>query len=207
MLAVSISKSGISVPRVRTLKKGETLFEEGEAAAHVYQVVSGSVRTSKLLGDGRRHIDAFHLPGESFGLEAGAKHRWTAEALSPTGVIGMRRSDLEELTAQDPAIAAAVLKTTMRSLQRAQDHMVLLGRRSAREKMAAFLLDMAERVANGQRRFELPMRRSDIADHLGLTIETVSRVLTQFVRNGLIHVAGGGWINLRDVPALRHVEG
>jgi CRP/FNR family transcriptional regulator, nitrogen fixation regulation protein len=170
------------------LTKGEELFAEGDEAEFFYQVVSGAVRSYKLLSDGRRQIDAFHLPHDIFGLEAGSEHRFSAEAVGDVTVIAYRRSRLGTLIQDDPAFRDRLMTATLRSLERAQDHMLLLGRKTAQEKMATFLLDMAQRLSSDDEHFELPMQRSDIADHLGLTIETVSRTLTQFARSGLIRL-------------------
>lgn len=160
------------------LGKNEELFAEGDEADYFYQVVLGVIRSYKLLSDGRRQIDAFHLRGDIFGLEAGREHRFSAEAVGDAAVIAYRRSRLDTLTRDDPAFRDNIMMTTLRSLQRAQDHMLLLGRKTAQEKIATFLLDMAARVSEDDEQFELPMQRCDIADHLGLTIETVSRTLT-----------------------------
>ncbi len=170
------------------LGKGEDLFAEGDEAEFFYQIVSGAIRSYKLLSDGRRQIDAFHLRGDIFGLEAGAEHRFSAEAVGDATVIAYRRRQLDALIADDPAFRSKIMTATLRSLERAQNHMMLLGRKTAQEKLATFLLDMAERLSSGEEHFELPMQRSDIADHLGLTIETVSRTLTQFARSGLIRL-------------------
>jgi CRP/FNR family nitrogen fixation transcriptional regulator len=170
------------------LSKGEELFAEGDEAEFFYQVVSGAIRSYKLLSDGRRQIDAFHLRGDIFGLEAGREHRFSAEAVGDVTVIAYRRSRLGALIQDDPTFRDKIMTATLRSLQRAQDHMLLLGRKTAQEKLATFLLDMAERISTDEEHFELPMQRSDIADHLGLTIETVSRTLTQFARSGLIRL-------------------
>jgi CRP/FNR family transcriptional regulator, nitrogen fixation regulation protein len=172
------------------LAKGEELFAEGEAAEYFYKIVSGTVRTYKLLTDGRRQIDAFHLPGDIFGIEAGAEHRFSADAVGDATVIAYRRSGLDRLTREHPAFGQQVMSCMIRNLERAQDHMLLLGRKTAQEKIATFLLDLAERLHEDDH-VELPMLRSDIADHLGLTIETVSRTLAEFARKGLIKLAAG----------------
>jgi len=191
----------------RMLAKGEELFAEGDPADYFYKVVSGSIRTCKLLSDGRRQIDAFHLAGDIFGLEAGPEYRFTAEALGDATLVAFRRSRLAELTAADPAFANQVLASMMKCLGRAQDHMLLLGRKTAQEKIATFLLDMAKRVSSDDEHVELPMQRSDIADHLGLTIETVSRTLTQFARQGLIRLqAGSRSVDLCNLAALRKLD-
>jgi CRP/FNR family nitrogen fixation transcriptional regulator len=189
------------------LTKGEELFAEGDEAEYFYQVRSGTIRSYKLLSDGRRQIDAFHLQGDIFGLEAGAEHRFSAEAVGDASVIAYRRSRLAALIQEDPAFRERVMSSTLRSLERAQDHMLLLGRKTAQEKIATFLLDMAQRISAGDEKFELPMQRSDIADHLGLTIETVSRTLTQFARSGLIRLLPAGRsISLCNKMALRSLN-
>jgi CRP/FNR family transcriptional regulator, nitrogen fixation regulation protein len=189
------------------LAKGEELFAEGDDAEYFYQVVSGAIRSYKLLSDGRRQIDAFHLPGDIFGLEAGNEHRFSAEAVGDVQVIAYRRNRLAALIEDDPAFRDRIMTATLRSLQRAQDHMLLLGRKTAQEKLATFLLDMAERISQDDEHFDLPMQRSDIADHLGLTIETVSRTLTQFARSGLIRLMPAGRsISLCNKLALRNLD-
>jgi CRP/FNR family nitrogen fixation transcriptional regulator len=186
------------------LVKDEELFAEGDEAEFFYQVVAGAIRSYKLLSDGRRQIDAFHLRGDIFGLEAGNEHRFSAEAIGNATVIAYRRSRLGSLIQDDAAFRDRIMTATLRSLERAQDHMLLLGRKTAQEKMATFLLDMAERLSKDDDHFDLPMQRSDIADHLGLTIETVSRTLTQFARSGLIRLLPAGRsIGLCNKMALR----
>jgi CRP/FNR family nitrogen fixation transcriptional regulator len=191
----------------RILAKDEQIFAEGDRAAFFYRVMSGAVRTSKLLSDGRRQIDAFHLPGDIFGIESGEEHRFTAEALGNTTVVVVyRRCSLETLACSDGAFARQIVAAMMRSLERAQDHMMLLGRKSAAEKIATFLLDMDRRLSDGDH-VDLPMSRTDIADHLGLTIETVSRSLTQMERQGLIELPSHRrTIVLSNRAALRSLE-
>jgi CRP/FNR family nitrogen fixation transcriptional regulator len=185
--------------------KDEQIFAEGDRAGYFYKVVSGAVRTSKLLCDGRRQIDAFHLPGDIFGVEAGDEHRFSAEAVGDATVIAYRRCSLEALAVADGPISIQVVAALMRSLERAQNHMLLLGRKSALEKIATFLLDLSARMADDA--IELPMSRTDIADHLGLTIETVSRSLTQLERRHIIEVpAHRRSIVLCDKPALERLD-
>ena len=190
----------------RVLGKGEEVFAEGDAADFFYKVVSGTVRTYKLLNDGRRQIDEFHLAGDIFGLETGEEHRFSADAVDVATIVAYRRRRFETLAHDDPALGDQVMSSMMRSLERAHDHMMLLGRKTAQEKVATFLLDMARRVSK-EDRFELPMQRTDIADHLGLTIETVSRTLTQFARDGLIKLATASRsVVLCDKAALRRLN-
>lgn len=190
----------------RTLCKGEELFAEGDVSDFFYKAVSGAIRTYKLLADGRRQIDDFHFTGDIFGLETGGEHRFSAEAVGAATVVAYRRCGLDTLSARDAALGHQVMSSMMRSLERAQDHMLLLGRKTALEKIATFLLDMARRTSGGDR-FELPMQRADIADHLGLTIETVSRTLTQLARDGVIElVAASRAVILRNKAALQRLN-
>jgi CRP/FNR family nitrogen fixation transcriptional regulator len=187
----------------RAFDRGEEIFSEGEPCSTFFKVVSGTVRTGKLLADGRRQIDTFHFAGDVFGLESGETHRFTAEAVDQVVVVAYRRNSFGGLVQSDPAFGEQLMTSMLSSLDRAHDHMVLLGRKSALEKMASFLLEIATRRANADRA-ELPMQRTDIADHLGLTIETVSRTLTQMVRDGLIRLADAGrTVILADKAGLR----
>lgn len=188
-----------------TFAKGEELFGEGGVAGSFYKVVSGTVRACKLLSDGRRQIDTFYFVGDMFGLEAGQEHRFAAEAVDDVTVIAFRRNSFSSLTGDDPAFGDQLMAAIMSSLDRAHDHMVLLGRKTAQEKVAAFLLDMAGRLAQGDR-FALPMCRVDIADHLGLTIETVSRTLTQMAREGLIKLDAGRTVTLTRKLELQQLD-
>ena len=187
----------------RAFGRGQAIFAEGEPCSVFYKVVSGTVRTVKLLADGRRQIDAFHFPGDVFGLESGESHRFTAEAVDKVVVAAYRRGSFGGLVQNDPVFGEQLMTSMLSSLDRANDHRVLLGRATALEKMASFLLGIAGRRASADRA-ELPMQRSDIADHLGLTIETVSRTLTQMARDGLIRLTGAGrTVILADKTGLR----
>jgi len=187
----------------RALHRGEELFAEGGPCSQFYKVVSGTMRTVKLLSDGRRQIDAFHLPGDVFGLESGASHRFSAEAVDEVVVVAYRRNGFADFVLGDPRFGEQVMSSMMTSLDRAHEHAVLLGRKTALEKMASFLLDLARRLSRTDR-VELAMQRCDIADHLGLTIETVSRTLTQMVKAGLIRLAEAGrTVILADKSALQ----
>ncbi|MFI5002322.1 MAG: helix-turn-helix domain-containing protein [Reyranellales bacterium] len=195
-----------SVGTTRILAKGEELFAEGDDASHFYKIVSGTVRAYKLLSDGRRQIDAFHVAGDIFGLETGESHRFSADAVDGATVIAFRRCPFATLAQADPAFGNQIMSSMMASLERAHEHMLLLGRKTAQEKIASFLLDMAGRVSKSDR-FDLPMQRSDIADHLGLTIETVSRTLTQMVKDGVIKLAAASRsVVLSDMAVLRRLN-
>ena len=161
------------------------VYAEGDEARSYYKVVSGVVRTCQFLSDGRRQIDAFHLPGDVFGFESGATHRLSAEAVSDCTVIAYRRRGMESIIAADDRIARQIFTYAMTCLEQTREHCLLLGRGSAAQKIGAFLLEMADR-GDSATVVELAMSRQDIADYLGLTIETVSRTLSQMERDGTI---------------------
>lgn len=181
--------------------RDEEIFGEGEAADYVYQVVTGAVRTYRILRDGRRQIDEFHFAGEYFGLEMGETHRITAEALTDASIRMIRRGALSDLAAKRCDAARALFRLTAETLQRSQDHVLMLGRRSAQERVVGLLLDIAERT-NARAELDVPMGRQDMADYLGLTIETVSRTLTALQDEGLIALPTVRHIVLKDRRAL-----
>lgn len=181
------------------------IYGEGEPSEYVYKVIRGAVRSYRVLSDGRRQINAFYLFGDVFGLEAGDEHSTSVEALSDTTVAIMPRKVLHKSAKQDGAVAMQVCSLTASELARAQNHALLLIK-SAQERVAAFLLEMAGRLG-GDESIELPMSRQDIADHLGLTIETVSRTLTQLATAATIEFHGSRRIVLRNQPALRLLNG
>jgi CRP/FNR family nitrogen fixation transcriptional regulator len=181
------------------------IYGEGEPAEYVYKVVSGVVRTYKLLSDGRRQINAFLLPGDVFGLDAAEEHRFTAEAITDTALAFVRRSALTALAARDGDVANDLWRMTAADLHRAHEHMLLLGRKSAQERIAAFLLEMAGR-AEATDTVELPMSRLDIADYLGLTIETVSRTLTLLENAAAIELPSTRRVRLANKAALSRLN-
>jgi CRP/FNR family transcriptional regulator, nitrogen fixation regulation protein len=204
-LRKSVDAATPTVGSVQSFTKDEEIFAEGDKAAYVYKVLSGVVRTSKLLSDGRRQIDAFHLAGDIFGIEAGDEYRFCAESVGDCVVVAYRRSHLAALTGSDAQLGQDMTMGMMRSLVRAQNHMLLLGRKSALEKIATFLLGMAARTADDST-LDLPMSRTDIADHLGLTIETVSRSFTQLERQGIIGLPSARRIVLSNRAALERLN-
>jgi CRP/FNR family transcriptional regulator, nitrogen fixation regulation protein len=176
------------------------IFGEGEAADYAYQVVSGGVRTYKILSDGRRQIGGFYLPGDVFGLEF-RDHTFSAEAITDTRVVVVKRSMLMTLAGRDPGISRELLTLSGSELRHVQARMLLLVK-SAEERVAGFLLEMAERASGGNV-VELPMTRRDIADYLGLTFETVSRTLRSLANKAAIEIATPRRIVLRNRSALR----
>jgi CRP/FNR family nitrogen fixation transcriptional regulator len=169
--------------------RGAEIYGEAESADYIYQVVEGAVRSYKLLSDGRRQIGAFHLVGDIFGLENGSTHRFTTEAIVDTTVRLIKRRSLEHVAEADVLVALDILNMTTTNLQHAEDHMLLLGRKTSLERVAAFLLEMDHRLtAAGV--MALPMSRRDIADYLGLTLETVSRALSHLHGKGILGFLG-----------------
>jgi CRP/FNR family nitrogen fixation transcriptional regulator len=162
--------------------RDEEIYGQGDGAEHLYRLASGVVRTARVAVDGRRQVGDFYYPGDFFGLEVGPDHQFSAEALTACDVQVIRRSSVRAFGG-DIELDRAILEATRRELQRAQDHMLLLGRRTAREKVAAFLINLAKATDRG---VELPMGRQDMADYLGLTIETVSRMLTQLQDEAIV---------------------
>jgi CRP/FNR family transcriptional regulator, nitrogen fixation regulation protein len=169
--------------------RGAEIFGESEPAEYVYQVIEGAVRSYKLLSDGRRQIGAFHLVGDIFGLENGALHRFTAEAIVDTIVRLAKRESLEHVAEADALVARELLTMTTSNLQHAENHMLLLGRKTSLERVTAFLLEMDRRLSAADV-MALPMSRRDIADYLGLTLETVSRALSCLHERGFLDFIG-----------------
>ena len=181
------------------------IFGESDSAEYLYKVVSGVVRTYKILNDGRRQIGGFYLPGDVFGLESGDEHTLAAEAVTDTKVLIVKRSALTALAARDATVARELYALTARELRRAQERILLLIK-SAQERVASFLLEMTERAPAGNT-IDLPMSRQDIADYLGLTIETVSRTLTSLESTAAIEVPTSRRIVLRNRSALTRLNG
>jgi len=168
----------------------QSIFEEGEEADYVYNVSRGNIRLYKLLADGRRQITGFLRPGDFLGLAARGTYSYGAEAIDNAELCCMRAGDLELLMTTMPAVRDRLLDMSRDELTAAQEQMLLLGRKSAREKVLSFLLLLVTHTegADGRKRttLELPMSRTDIGDYLGLTIETVSRTFSLLRKEGLI---------------------
>lgn len=186
-------------------KRDEEIYGEEETADYVYQVVRGAVRTYKLLSDGRRQIGAFHLPGDVFGLEPGQTHRLTAEAIIDTTVQFVKRRSLEAAAGTNVQVAHKLWTMTAGDLRHAEEHMLLLGRKTAMERVATFLLEMDRRLAVAGM-MALPMCRRDIGDYLGLTLETISRALSQLNSQGILAFCGARQIVLRNRQRLANME-
>jgi CRP/FNR family transcriptional regulator, nitrogen fixation regulation protein len=190
---------------VMSYPRNAEIFGENEPAEYLYKVIGGSVRTYKILSDGRRQIGGFYLPGDIFGLQFAEEHTFSAEAITDAKVLVIKRSALTALAGCDVAVARQLFALTSRELRRMQDRVLLLIK-SAQERVASFLLEMADRAAAGNV-VELPMSRQDIADYLGLTIETVSRTLTCLESAAAIEVPTSRRIVLRNRSALNRLNG
>jgi CRP/FNR family nitrogen fixation transcriptional regulator len=163
---------------------GEEIYAQEEEADLLYQVISGVVRTSRLQSDGRRQIGDFYYPGDLFGIETGPEHRFSAEALNDCDILVMKRSAIAQNRSDGGSLERQLWAATGRELERTQEHLLLLGRKTAVERVATFLLEVSRRF--GGEFTSLPMGRQDMADYLGLTIETVSRMLTQLQGDNLV---------------------
>lgn len=182
---------GLQRPQLVTfLQAGEEIYAAGDPAKHIYRVEFGAVRVYRLLADGRRQIIAFHLAGETFGFEAGVEREFFAEAINAAGIC---RRHLSTSDGVDPDL----LSLALQSLRTTQRYLLVLARHSAFERVASFLAEMAERQGDLEH-VHLPMSRMDIADHLGLTIETVSRTFTRLKEQRLIEL-----VDSRDIRILR----
>lgn len=172
-----------------TYLRGSEIYGEKEPADYVYQVKSGTVRSCKWLPDGRRLIGAFHVVGDIFGMENGSTHRFTLQAVVDTTVRLIRRQSLNAIAERDCKLSKQLLDMITCNLKHAEDHVLLLGRKTSPERVAAFILEMDERLAVAGI-LMLPMSRRDIADYLGLTLETVSRSLSHMRELGILGFVG-----------------
>ena len=180
------------------------IFGEDEEAEYLYQVISGAVRTYRMLDDGRRQVVAFYLPGDVFGVEAANVHQCSAEAIAESQVLVVGRASVMARAEREMDLSRQLWMLTVRELQRVQQHSLVLVK-SAEERVASFLLEMAGRYS-GNGAIDLPMSRQDIADYLGLTIETVSRTFTLLVQSRAISLETSRRIQFRNRAALRRLD-
>lgn len=189
---------GVMQPAAVTFyAENAVIYAQGDKAGPLYFVEFGTVRICRMAADGRRQITAFHMAGEVFGFEAGGEHQSYAESVDGAGVRVLRSNC-------DAQPAGSLLLLAVRSLARTQDHLMVLGRRNANERMAALLLDLAERQGGGPL-VHLPMQRNDIADYLGITFETVSRILRCLKDSQLIRLKAVNEIEILDRSALEEM--
>jgi len=196
------SESAGQIGLAMSFARNAEIYAEGETAGYVYKVISGVVRVSKLLPDGRRQISAFHMPGEMFGFEADELHHASAEAVVPTKVVAYKWEGVLGTERQSASFVRELLNLTVLGLRHTQDHLLLLGRKNALERLAEFLLEMSARMG-GSAVLDLAMPRHDIADYLGLTLETVSRMFAELKERGAIKLESARRVHLLDKAALR----
>jgi CRP/FNR family transcriptional regulator, nitrogen fixation regulation protein len=197
----------VALERIGTrlsLSRNDEIYAEGDESDYWYKVVSGTVRICKLLADGRRHIAEFCFAGECFGLDSPGERRYAAEAVDDVIVMRFRRGATEQLSDHNPIVAHLLRDAMLRDLASAHGHTLLLGRMTSPERVAAFLLELFERRGRAKA-LDLPMSRIDIADYLGLTIETVCRTLSIFRRDGIIAIPNPHRIELLDRAALEAI--
>jgi CRP/FNR family transcriptional regulator len=187
----------------------ETVFAQEEMTTSFYNLLEGVMRLYKLLPDGRRQIIGFARPGDFLGLSASVRHNYSADAIGPVALCQFSKSAFARFSEDRPDLLRRINELAVRELSQAQDHMVLLGRRSAEEKVATFLIGWRDRlvqVTGSYPTVSLPMSRQDIADYLGLTIETVSRTFTKLERDGVIAIMPGN-VCLLDVARAEALAG
>lgn len=190
------------------LGPGDPLFDEGEPANHVFNVTGGTLKVYKLLPDGRRQVTGFLFPGDFLGLANHDIYAYSAEAITHAALCRFSRSKLEGLLERFPKMQSRLLGVASHELAVAQEQMLVLGRKTAKEKIATFLLSLSRRAAErGQtdNPVMLPMSRTDIGDYLGLTTETVSRTFTQLRTAGLIVLQSGGKVQIADMESLQAI--
>jgi len=186
-------------------RAGETLFHEGDNNPFVFNIVEGALKLYRLMPDGRRQITGFLFRGDFLGLGSRGPAAFTAQALSPINTCRFRRGDFDQLLNEMPKLERRLVEMAGDELLAAQEQILLLGRKTARERLASFIVRAAERqqrLGEPTDRVRLPMTRLDIADYLGLTIETVSRTMTQFRTTGLIRLTAIDELIVLDPAAL-----
>jgi CRP/FNR family nitrogen fixation transcriptional regulator len=195
----------IAFPTIGTVvnvRQNHPIYAECQPADTLFKIVSGMARTCKFKSTGQRQIDAFHTRGDVFGFEADSFYSISAEAVSDCTLISYSRSGLAALSLNHQNLATELYTHCIRNLIRARDHAYRLGQSSAITKLASFLIEESERSANPTH-ITLVMTRTDIADYLGLSVETVSRTLTQLRKTHLIKFSYAREINLTDLNGLR----
>ena len=199
---LSHDRGPIGIPM--SFSRNAEIYGEGEISGCVYKVVSGVVRVSKLLPDGRRQIGAFHMAGDMFGFDPDDVRHFSAETIVPTKVLVFRGQSQLSKGMQSEAFLRELLSAATRELRHTQEQLLIVGRKNALERVAAFLLEMADR-AGKKTVLELPMPRHDIADYLGLTLETVSRMFAQLKELGAIKLEGARRVKFLDRERLASI--
>jgi CRP/FNR family nitrogen fixation transcriptional regulator len=185
---------------LKRVKAGATLYVEGDPAPYCYQVADGYVKEYNTLEDGRRQITDFYSVGEMFGISDGEEHLYTAEAISDSVVRYYPREMLARASSS-PAMSRYFFDMLVSRLNRSRERIIMLGRMNAAQRVAAFLFHLSEERRSAKV-IDLPMSRQDIADHLGLTTETVCRSLTELKRKGFITMPSARRFSVCDGPKL-----
>ena len=204
--------AGLKVPTpaaVRQVAAGLPLYHEGDQARTVFEIMEGVVRTSKLLSNGKRQIISFYYPGDVVGLSHDSAYHTECEAVTDVQLRVVVRNAASIRFDADPLAADALLHHATMEISNLQEHFLMLGCKSATERIASFLISMVHR--NGRHGdcctlVSLPMKRADIADYLGVTIETVSRTLTKLKRSGMITLPDPHCVCIKDLKALKSVS-
>jgi CRP/FNR family transcriptional regulator len=188
---------------------GQTLFREGDPATRVFTLTRGSLKLSKLLPDGRRHVVGFMYAGDFLGISVDDEHAFTAELIEDAQLCCFPRSRFDAFLADHPLMEHELYRMAAHELSAAQQQLVLLGRKTATERLASFLLLLAERADRlaGEKTsvIDFAMSRADIADYLGLTKETVSRIFSAFRAGRLIRLRALNKVEIVNRPALQQV--
>jgi len=196
-----------SLGTMQRLKPEQSVFHEGDPAKRVFMVTNGSLKLYTLLADGRRQITGFMFPGDFLGVSIDEEYAFTVEALEDTELWWFSREAFDRFISEHPQVERELYRLAAHELAEAQRQMVLLGRKAAAERLASFFLSLLERNerASGvqETNFDLPMSRIDIADYLGLTKETVSRMLAHLRNRGLIRLQAQDRVQILDRIGLR----
>ncbi len=197
-----------AIARQVDFSQGQTVIDEGEPADFLFNLTQGTMKLYKLLPDGRRQITGFLFEGDFLGIALNEQYAYSAEAIGDVGLCRFPRQNLESMLDEFPHLEKRLLGVVSNELAQAQDQMLLLGRKTAREKVVSFLLSLSHRAVDREAEplpVHLPMSRADIADYLGLTTETVSRTFTTLKRDGYIRLKAGGYVELSDIETLEDV--
>jgi len=193
-----------SLGTIAHCNRNHTIFAEGDAADYSYKVLAGAVRLSKMMSDGRRQIAEFALPGDFFGINWLDEQAVSAEALNDVTLVCYARGRLDRLCDENHDVREEIFSNLRHDLWAAQNHLVILGRQSALERVASFFVYLTARSrTTDKNKIDIPMTRQDIADYLGLTIETVCRMLTKLKSSGTIDIPDRHTILVRNMAALK----
>ena len=189
-----------------TFAAGEALFWEGDEAGQIFDVLEGVLRVYRIMSDGRRAVMGFIHPGDVLGVSFQNRYLFTAEAVTEVKIRRFARGRFFTMINETPALRPQLFAILCDEMSAAQDQMLLLGRKTAEERVVSFLLAIHRKSA-ARAEIELPMSRQDMADYLGLTMETVSRMMTSLTRRGLISAGARHTVTLRKLTTLREIAG